>query len=596
MDQSQIIFTAIMCISIFLFMTEYVRVDVVSVLIILSLAITGLLDAADALSGFSSEPAIIVGAVFVLSAGLSKTGATDMIGRLFRKISGTSETLAILVIMSGVSVMSSVTHHLMITAMMLPIVMKLCRDKGFSPSRMLIPMATAASLGTTLTLIGAPAFLLANQIIKRSGSEPLSLFSVSRVGIPLVLVSFLIIILLRWILPKKSGKESEDDRFKHSNILTEIVIPKESKWIGKTLSELRKDTQERFQILSVFRKNQVPGEADTLLLQEHDVFLVDTTSDELVSFDENLGLALRAFKKFGSQSLKETTTLAEEENNFVEAVIGPRSPLIGKSLSQIGFFDKYGSTVVALWRKEGWIREKLADVVLRNGDLIVLLGTTENIEKLSENHEFLVFMPFHGKSKKRIRIPIAFAIMAASILVASLGWLPAHISFLTGALAMVLTGCVSIENAYKSIETRVFVMIAGVIPLGIAMQKTGVDKLISDLIVQWTQGLSPFWMVMIFFWFAALLTQILSDAATTVLIAPVAVIFAKTAGFSPVAAVVCVTIGAIASFLTPIGHHGNLLILKPGGYKFADFLKIGFPLAIAISAITCYLSLRIWTL
>lgn len=596
MDIQQITFLVITAISVVLFMTEWVRVDVVGVMIILALAITGLIDTAAALSGFSSEPAVIVVAVFILSAGLAKTGATDMIGGFFSKISGSSETLANLVVMTGVALMSSVTHHLMITAMMLPIVMKLCRDKGFSPSRMLIPMATAASLGTTLTLIGAPAFLLSNQIIKRSGAVPLNLFSVAQVGLPLVLCSFLLITVLRWLLPKKTGRTIDEDRFKHSHISTEIVIPEESQWIGKTLGELKIETQERFQILSIFRERQSPYPADTLILQESDVFLVDTNSDELVSVEEKLGLVVRAFKKFGQGTTsKVSASHAAEANNIVEAVIGPRSPLIGKSLSQINFFHKYGVAVVAVWRKEGWIREKLSDIEMRNGDLIVMWGSPEDLEKLNENREFLVFMPFHGRAKRRMRIPIAFGIMAASILCASFGWLPAHISFMTGALAMVLSGCVSIENAYKSVETRVFVMIAGVIPLGIAMQKTGVDKLAADIIVQWTQGLSPFWMVMIFFWFAALLTQILSDAATTVLIAPVAMVFAKTAGFSPVAAIVCVTIGAIASFLTPIGHHGNLLILNPGGYKFSDFLKIGFPLTIAISAITCYLSLRIWT-
>ncbi|RYZ64157.1 MAG: SLC13 family permease, partial [Proteobacteria bacterium] len=291
----------------------------------------------------------------------------------------------------------------------------------------------------------------------------------------------------------------------------------------------------------------------------------------------------------------ESTSLAGEENNILEAVIGPKSNFIGKSLSQIGFYDKFGVVVVAIWRKSGWIREKLSQTVLSEGDLIVLWGPQDKLEALSEHQGFLVFMPFHGKAKKRIRIPVALSIMGISILVASFGWLPAHIAFLTGAMAMILSGCVNVENAYSAIETKVFVMIAGVIPLGLAMQKVGFDKLAADLISNWTQALDPFWTMMLFFWFAALLTQIMSDAATTVLIAPIAVAFAKATGFSPVATVVCVTIGAIASFLTPIGHHGNLIVLNPGGYKFSDFLKIGFPLTVVISLITCYLSLRIWT-
>lgn len=591
MDTNQIIFLVIMCSSILLFITEWVRVDVVGVLIILSLAITGLLDTNAALSGFSSEPAIIVAAVFILSAGLNHTGATDMIARLFKKISTSNESIATLVVMIGVAAMSSVTHHLMITALMLPIVMKLCQEKNFSSSRMLIPMATAASLGTTLTLIGAPAFLLSNQIIKRSGAPALDLFSPGKVGSVLVLTGFLVIIILRWLLPEKTGVSTDDNRFKHDNITTEVLIPENSQWIGKSLEELKQSTTERFQVLSIFRgRKTISSHLDNLLLAEKDVLLIETNSDELVSIEEKLGLVVRAFKKFGDYNPD-----LKEENNIVEAVVGPDSQFIGKTISDMNFFDNYGVVVVAIWRKAGWIREKLSQVTLQHGDLIVLWGPSEKLEGLTEYRNFLLFVPFHGKSKKRANIPIAATIMALSILTATFEWLPAHIAFLAGAAAMIIFKCVSIDDAYNSVETRVFVMIAGVIPLGLAMQKVGFDKLSADLLVQWTEGLTPFQMLMIFFWFAALLTQILSDAATTVLIAPIALAFAQKAGFSPVAAVVTVTIGAIASFLTPIGHHGNLLILGPGGYKFADFFKIGLPLTIVISFITCFLSLRIWS-
>ena len=187
-------------------------------------------------------------------------------------------------------------------------------------------------------------------------------------------------------------------------------------------------------------------------------------------------------------------------------------------------------------------------------------------------------------------------IMLASIAAAASSLVPPHIAFLTGAIAMVLTKCLSVEQAYESIETKIFVMIAGVIPLGIAMEKTGVDKLCAQFITEYTQGWPPFALLLVFFWFAALLTQILSDAATTVLLAPIAVAFAKTSAISPKAAVVVTTMGAVAAFLTPIGHHGNLLILTPGGYKFSDFMKIGLPLTILLSLVTVYCSLLVWPL
>ena len=205
-----------------------------------------------------------------------------------------------------------------------------------------------------------------------------------------------------------------------------------------------------------------------------------------------------------------------------------------------------------------------------------------------------MFLPFYGSSRKRTKAKYASLIMLVSIALAATGALPAHLAFVTGALAMILTRCVNVEQALASVELKIFIMIAGVIPLGIAMEKTGIDKLLASQILGFTEGWQPYAILLVFFWVAALLTQILSDAATTVLLAPIAVAFAKGAQISPTASVICVTVGAVASFLTPIGHHGNLLILSPGGYKFADFLKIGLPLTLILSVITCYLSYQVW--
>lgn len=579
--------------SVLLFMTSYLRVDIVAILTILALAITGVLDVKAAFSGFSSEPALIVCAVFVLSAGLAATGVTDRIGQWIGDVAGKSETRANVVIMASVAALSAFTHHLMITAMMLPIVMKICRDKGLPPSRLLIPMATSASLGTTLTLIGAPAFLLANSILKRAGEPGLSLFSPALVGGPLVAAGLVLIVLLRWILPRTSGQDNQEDRFKLSEISTDLVVPDGSRWIGKTFSELRDETEKRFSILSWFRNHQVlPIGNGARTLLAGDVLLVKTGSDELVSIEEKLGLALRALQKYGDGEAR--SSLAGEDHRIFQGVIAPRSPFIGRSLSQIHFYHRYGVVAVGLWRKTGWIQDEISNTPLQEGDLVVLWGPEENLEKLTKHRGFLMFLPFQGKSKVRMKMKLASLIMGLSVLTAAMGWLPAYVAFVAGAAAMVLTKCVNIDQAYEAIETKIFVLIAGVIPLGLAMEQTGVDKLLAQQVLNHTAGWSAFAMLMVFFWFSGLLTQILSDAATTVLIAPIAIAFAKAANLSPTAAVVTVTVGAIASFLTPIGHHGNLLILSPGGYRFADFLKIGLPLTAMISVMTCYLSLRAW--
>lgn len=593
--QDQLIFISIMLVSIVLFVSEYLRVDMVAMLIVLALSLTGLLEVKEAFSGFSSEPAIIVAAVFVLSAGLSYTGVTDVIGEWVAKLSGQGEVRAISVIMLSVAVMSAFTHHLMVTAMMLPIIMKICRDeKNLHASRLLIPMATAASIGTTLTLIGAPAFLLANNVLNRGGGKGLGLFEVSKVGGPLLIAGIVFCVLMKWLLPKTSGDDDSVDNISLTEITTELIIAEKSSWIGKTFEELNHHSDKHFQILRWIRKDNILDSKNTAaLLEEGDTFYVKTTPDELVSIHGEEGIVLKALQKF-SEGKEITTSLAGEEKRILKAVISPKSEFVGKSVSTINFHRRFGVAVVGIWRKSGWISNGVADAIIKPGDMLVIWGPKEKLNDISLHRGFLMFLPFYGTTMKRTKMKLASLIMITSIIIAATGLLPAYLAFVAGAMAMILTKCVDIEQAYSSIEVRIFVMIAGVIPMGLAMERTGVDKLLAGQILKYTEGWEPFAMLMVFFWISSLLTQILSDAATTVLLAPIAVAFANAASISPISAVVCVTFGAVASFLTPIGHHGNLLILSPGGYRFSDFLKIGLPLTIILSVITCFLSLKIW--
>lgn len=595
LTQDQAIFIAIMLVSVTLFITEYLRVDLVAMLIVLTLSISRIIDVKEAFSGFSSEPAIIVAAVFVLSAGLSYTGVTDVIGEWVARLSGKSETRAIFVIMVAVAAMSAFTHHLMVTAMMLPIIMKICKDEeGLHASRLLIPMATAASLGTTLTLIGAPAFLLANNILVRNGQTQLSLFSVGKVGGPLVLGGILFCILMKWLLPRTSGSDDVTNDFRLSEVTTELLIAEKSVWTGKTFQELVTQTEKQFRVLSWHRKDKTEENKDlNAVLETGDTFIIQTTPDELMSLNGGNGLVLKALQKF-SEGKESTVSLVGEEKRLLKAVISPKSEFVGRSVAQINFYRVFGVVVVGIWRKSGWISAGVTDTTLKAGDMLVIWGPQEKLTSLTLHRGFLMFLPFYGTTTKRNKSKLAAMIMLASIGVAAFGVLPAYLAFVAGALLMILTGCVNIEQAYASIEVKIFVMIAGVIPLGLAMERTKVDQLLAGQITQFTQGWHPFAMLLVFFWIASLITQILSDAATTVLLAPIAVAFAKGAAISPTSAVVCVTIGAVASFLTPIGHHGNLLILSPGGYRFSDFLKIGLPLTVILSVITCFMSLQVW--
>jgi di/tricarboxylate transporter len=597
LQPQQILFLAILAVTLFLFVSEKLRVDLVAMLALLALALTGILDPREALSGFSSEPAIIVAAVFVLSSGLAATGITDRIGQAIGRAAGGSEWRTIAVVMPATAALAAFSHHLMVTAMMLPILMRLAREQKLAASRLLMPMSLAASLGTTLTLIGAPAFLLANDLLKRTGSQGLGFFTITPIGAVLVLIGTAYMLLGRWLVPKRSGEAGSESYMRLERYYTELVVDEGSPWIGKTYGQFREHFDERLQVVDwlrygMRRRNQ---QADSPLRQG-DVLLVRASPDEIASIKDEPGLSLHAVVKYGEQPKegdgRQTELLGEEQ--LVQAVVAPNSEFIGRSVSSIDFLHTLGVVVVGLWRKEGWLHGELSELKLEEGDLLVLWGRQQTFGKLAQHHGFLMLMPFQAQKRTRKRAPLALAIMVASVVAAASGWLSPQIAFLAGAVAMVISRCVGIERAYQEIDVRIFVMIAGVIPLGLAMEKTGTAAWFADILSAHAQGWSALTLLLVMFASAALLTQILSDAATTVLLTPIALAMATTLGQSPTPFVMCIAVGAVASFLTPIGHHGNLLILNPGQYTFGDFLRVGVPLTMLIALATAWMARWLW--
>jgi di/tricarboxylate transporter len=595
MEPQQIVFLVILGTALALFVSGRLRVDVVAMLTLLALALTGILDAKQALAGFSSEPAIIVAAVFVLSAGLSATGITERIGAAIGRAAGGSEWRTIAVVMPATAALAAFSHHVMVTAMMLPILMRLARDQKLAASRLLMPMSLAASLGTTLTLFSAPAFLLASDLLKRAGGDGLDIFAVTPIGAVLVLLGTTYMLLGRWLLPRRVGEATQGDYLRLERYYTELLVERDSPWIGRTRQEFEAAFAERLQVVDWLRhgmrRRQQAGDSP---LDAGDVLLVRASPDEIASIKDEPGLALHAVAKYGDKPREDRETEFLGEEQLVQAVVAPHSEFIGRSVAGIDFLRTLGVVVVGLWRSEGWLHGELSEMRLEEGDLLVLWGRQQEFEPLASHHGFMMLMPFQGRQKSRRRAPLALAIMAATVAAAATELLPPQIAFLAGAVAMVLGRCVAIEQAYQQIDVRIYVMIAGVIPLGIAMEQTGTARLVAELLLMHAAHWPVFGLLLVMFGTAALLTQILSDAATTVLLAPIALALAQGLGLPPTPFVVCTAMGAVASFLTPIGHHGNLLILNPGQYTFGDFLRVGVPLTAAIALATAWMARWLW--
>ena len=589
MDFQQLLFLLILAGGLYLFVSERLRVDVTAMLLLLALVLTGVLDAKQALSGFASEPAIIVAAVFVISGGLAATGITERLGQWIGRASGRSESRAVAVLMPAVAALSAFTHHVMVTAMMLPIVLQHARERQLPASRLLMPMSLAASLGTTLTLVSAPAFLLAGNMLERAGGEGLGIFSITPIGIALVLVGMVYMQLARWLLPKRSGAHGNDGYLRLDRYRTELLVVEGSRWSTRPLAELQKALGDRFRMIGWLRGGT---RRDDLVagspLLAGDVLLVEAAADELKSLHDDPGLDLNAIARF-SRDIS-----GDGEAQLVQAVVAPGSEFIGRSIRELDFSRRFHTVIAGLWRREGDLEPQLSDARLREGDLLVLWGRPSRFTDLAAHHGFLMLVPFAGEGKRRIRAPLALIILLATILAAATEWLPAALAFLLGAVAMVVTRCVDIEQAYREVDVRIFVMIAGVIPLGIAMEQTGTAQLLANGLLHVVAAWPSLAVLLVMFGLAALLTQIMSDAATTVLLGPIAISLAQSLGLPPTPFVVCTALGAVVAFLTPIGHHGNLLILGPGQYRFIDFLRIGLPLTALIALVSAWMARWLW--
>ncbi len=591
MTPQQLVFVAIVAVTLILFISERIRMDVAAMLTLLALAATGILTPKEALSGFASEPAIIVASVFVISAALTQTGITERIGAGIARAAGAREWRAILVVMPAVAALAAFSHHLMITAMMLPIMMRLARVQNLSPSRLLMPMSLAASLGTTLTIFSAPAFLLMNHLLLTGEQATLGVFGITPIGIALVILSIAYMFLARWFLPKRKARADEADYLRLDRYYTELVIEEDSRWIGKPMAEFNRYYDGRLEVAEWLR-NGVPqhNKGKGSVLAMGDILFASATPDEIATVEGDPGLSLHAVKKYGGTGGKAD----EGTHQLVQVVVAPHSPFIGETIGSVDFRKSFDVLVVGLWRRQEWIRDKLSQVKMREGDLLVLRGTPERFSELASHHGFLMMVPFSANPRRRQFATRTLLIVAATVAAAASGVFPAQMAFLGGAVALVLTGCVAVDQAYREIDVRIYVMIAGVIPLGLGMEKTGTATFVAEQLQHITVGWTALGVLLALYWAAALVTQILSDAATTVLLGPISLALALALGLPPQPFIVCTALGAVTAFLTPIGHHGNLLILNPGQYTFGDFFRVGIPLTIGISLVSAWLAQWLW--
>jgi di/tricarboxylate transporter len=581
----------IILIAVVLFATEKLRVDVIALLVLLAVTLLGLVSAENAFSGFASPAVITVWAVYIVSGGLFRTGVADRIGEYITRMAGNDEPRLIAVIMLTSGIMSAFMNNIGATAVLLPAVVGASRQTKIPLSRLLIPLSFASLMGGNMTLIGTPPNILATSMLAERGYSSFTFFDFTPTGI-LVFSTGIIFMLLvgRRLLPIRQTAE-EQQKQKLREYISEVRVLKGSSLVGKSLAESRLGADYDLFVLAILRDGIIKSNLhrDTHLLA-NDLLFVEGAADTLLKAKDKLGLAIEAEPEL---ALEEMGT---DDNHLVEVTLAPRSNIAGSTLRKIRFRDRYGFTALAIWRQGEMLTQRLSDVRLKFGDTLLLNGARSRLTVLQESSDFLVLEPIKLELRRTSKAWIAVGAMALVLLLTTLFKLHISTALVIGSVVMVLTGCLTMDEAYQSIEWRSVFLIAGMLPLGLAMENTGTARFLANQIDTLLGGFGPLAILAGVYILAGVITEPMSNAAATVLMVPIAIDIAVGLGANPQPFVLATVIGASTSFLTPIGHQANVLVFGPGGYRFFDYTRVGWLLNLAILVTTLIFLPRIWPL
>jgi di/tricarboxylate transporter len=588
---------AILAAAVVLFVTERLRVDTVALLVLISLALTGLVTPSEALSGFSNPAVVTVWAMFVLGGGLSKTGVANLIGRQVLRLAGQGESRLVIAIMLVGGAMSAFMNNVAVTAMLLPVVVDIARRTGRPPSKLLIPLAFGSLLGGMNTLIGTPPNLLVSMALGDYGLRPFQLFDYTPVGLAVTLAGVAYMVLVgrhllpaRDLAPEPPGLDLADLRrfYDLGDRLFAVRVPHESALADTTLAESRLGAALDLNVVGITRNNHTflsPGPEERL--EAGDTLLVEGNIEDLHGLQ---------YLEIERQPPPKLHDLESERVGLAEFVLSPHTTLVGKTLRQLDFRAKYGLNVLAIWRQGRAYRSGLRDLALRFGDALLLYGPREKLRVLGREPDFLVLAEEIQEAPRLNKAPLAVLVMGAVLLSVALGWLTIPIAAVGGATLMVLTGCLNMEESYRFIEWKAVFLISGMLPLGIAMEQSGAARLLAESTVAAVGGLGPMAVLAGLFVVTALAAQVIPTHAVAVLMAPIAFNIASAQGISPYALAMVVASSTSASFLLPVGHPSNVLIMGPGAYRFSDYAKVGAPLTLVMLLVVMLVVPLFWPL
>ncbi|NNE91323.1 MAG: SLC13 family permease [Verrucomicrobiales bacterium] len=587
----QALITGVIVVLVFVsFLKEWTSPDLTAMTAFVLLVLFGILEPKKALLVFGSSAPITVAAMFIMSAVLERTGLIELLAGRFEQLAGRSPIRVLVVLLLIVAFLSAFVNNTPVVVVFLPIVLRHCRKFDLTASKFLIPLSYAAIVGGTCTIIGTSTNLIASGIAVDAGMEPFGMFEVGKLGILFVAVTIVYLIFGGTkLIPDRVTLSTLFDSEPGHEFLTQARIMDDSTLVDTQFKDSPFAKRRELRIIEVIREGRpLPVALDKLVFEAGDQIVMKTRAAGVMELNETTGLDLSAGGGLGLDSVRTETAV------LMEGIVGPTSRMAGKSLRELNFRQRFGVLILAVHRRGVNLRERFEDVKLAFGDTLLLEGPVDRMNELFGEKDFVNLSKPKDQPIRREKAPIAIG--ALLLFMVGGATFPAYIPVLaiTAALITLVTKCIDPREAYQAVEWKVIFMIFGMLGLGMGLQETGIAKFLAEGTASTFQGYGPYVVLAGLYLLAAILTETISNNAVAALLTPIAISIAYSLEVDPRPFVVAVMFASSASFVTPIGYQTNTYVYGAGGYQFADFSRIGLPLAIGLWILASFLIPQLW--
>lgn len=574
MTTEMVIVFGVIIIALFLFATEKIPVDLTAIIVMGILLLSGIINPEEGISGFSNTATITVGAMFIVSTALQKTGAVSYLGVISSKIFKHNFWVGLIGTMILVGIVSAFINNTPVVAIFIPILLSVATDNKLSPSKLLMPISFASMFGGVCTLIGTSTNILVSSIAVQHGLPAFTMFEFSSLGLLFFAAGMIYMTFVGIkLIPKREFEGELIQKYRMNDYLTDIVLLPDAKSVGTKLTESPLIKELEIDILEVIRnKKRLLRPLSEIYLEANDVLRVRCDIKKIQKLKDRMGITFKARHNLHDSDFK------SDELILAEVIISPNSDLIGKTIKSSRFRNIFRANALAVRHRGQLFNIGFSNTYLNAGDALLIEVRKEDYYELKNNRNFVIVSDIDFPKYRKSKIIPALLIILGIILTATLGILPIMVSAIIGCILLIATRCITLEEAYKSIEWNIIFLLGGILSLGIALEKTGAAFLISNKMIELLGGLGPYAIVAAFYLLTSLLTETMSNNATAVLLAPIAIAASSSLGMSPKPFLMAVTFAASASFMTPVGYQTNTMIYGVGQYKFSDFLKVGTPL------------------